>query len=221
MAKVVRGKALVAKLRAQAGVRDAEALAAYLGRFKKARKAGMSTAKAKAAAGGGSSGGAKNGASGRRALKPEDITYGKPTSSGGTQEIDVKADRGEGYPQTVAKLRRRKGEKEWVIEYGGKSYRQPQSLAELKRKFAAKIAKDSEKGELPSGRPSRVTANTSAGPKPKARSFRDPNSISADELPLVIQATKYELSKDSTTGEERKQLEAYLRKLEARRRNIK
>ena len=46
MAKVARGKALVAKLRAQAGVRDAEALAAYLGRFKKARKAGRSVAEA-------------------------------------------------------------------------------------------------------------------------------------------------------------------------------
>jgi hypothetical protein len=53
MATVKRGKALVAQLRAQAGVRDPEALAAYLGRFKKARKAGMSVAKAKAAAKGG------------------------------------------------------------------------------------------------------------------------------------------------------------------------
>lgn len=47
MAQVARGKALVAKLRAQAGVRDPEALAAYLGRFKKARKAGLSLAQAK------------------------------------------------------------------------------------------------------------------------------------------------------------------------------
>ena|SRR5215217_4840181 len=54
MAKVARGKALVAKLRAQSGVRDAEALAAYLGRFKKARKAGKSVAAAQAAAKGGS-----------------------------------------------------------------------------------------------------------------------------------------------------------------------
>ena len=53
MATVVRGKALVAKLRKQAGVRDAEALAAYLGRFKKARKAGKSISEAKKAARGG------------------------------------------------------------------------------------------------------------------------------------------------------------------------
>jgi hypothetical protein len=46
MAKVARGKALLAQLRRQAGVRDAEALAAYLGRFKKARKAGRSVAEA-------------------------------------------------------------------------------------------------------------------------------------------------------------------------------
>src|SRR5215218_466277 len=46
MAKVARGKALVAKLRAQAGVRDPEALAAYLGRFKRARNAGRSVAEA-------------------------------------------------------------------------------------------------------------------------------------------------------------------------------
>jgi len=39
---VVRGKALVAKLKATPGVRDAEALAATLGRAKKYRKAGMS-----------------------------------------------------------------------------------------------------------------------------------------------------------------------------------
>lgn len=50
MAQVARGKALVAKLRAQAGVRDPEALAAYLGRFKKARKAGKSPAEAAKAA---------------------------------------------------------------------------------------------------------------------------------------------------------------------------
>jgi hypothetical protein len=49
--------ALVAKLKKQAGVRDPEALAAWIGRYKKARKAGMSVAKAKAAAGGGDSGG--------------------------------------------------------------------------------------------------------------------------------------------------------------------
>lgn len=51
-----RGKALVAKLRKQAGVRDAEALAAYLGRFKAARKAGKSVAAAKTAAKGGEDG---------------------------------------------------------------------------------------------------------------------------------------------------------------------
>lgn len=54
MASVKRGKALVASLRAQAGVRDAEALAAYLGRFKKARKAGLPSAQAKKLAKGGS-----------------------------------------------------------------------------------------------------------------------------------------------------------------------
>ena len=52
MASVARGKALVAELRKNPKVRDAEALAAWLGRFKKARKAGMSVPKAKAAAGG-------------------------------------------------------------------------------------------------------------------------------------------------------------------------
>jgi hypothetical protein len=46
MAKVARGKALVAQLRRQAGVRDAEALAAFLGRFRRARKAGRSVAEA-------------------------------------------------------------------------------------------------------------------------------------------------------------------------------
>ncbi len=54
MATVARGKALVAKLRGQAGVRDPEALAAHLGRFKKARKAGASVAEAKKIAEGGS-----------------------------------------------------------------------------------------------------------------------------------------------------------------------
>ncbi len=47
MPQVARGKALVAKLRAQAGVRDPEALAAYLGRFKQARRAGRSVAEAR------------------------------------------------------------------------------------------------------------------------------------------------------------------------------
>jgi hypothetical protein len=55
MAKVARGKALVAKLRAQAGVRNPEALAAWLGRFKKARKRGLSPAAAAKAANGGDS----------------------------------------------------------------------------------------------------------------------------------------------------------------------
>jgi DNA-binding transcriptional MerR regulator len=59
VAKVARGKALVAKLRAQAGVRDPEALAAWLGRFKKARKRGLSVKAAKKAADGNS----KNGSS--------------------------------------------------------------------------------------------------------------------------------------------------------------
>jgi hypothetical protein len=47
MATVKRGKALVAQLRAQAGVRDPEALAAWLGRYKKARKAGLKPEQAK------------------------------------------------------------------------------------------------------------------------------------------------------------------------------
>lgn len=47
---VARGKALVAQLRARADVRDADALAAYLGRFKMARKAGKSVAEATKAA---------------------------------------------------------------------------------------------------------------------------------------------------------------------------
>ena len=46
MAKVARGKALVAKLAGQAGVRDPEALAAHLGRYRKARKSGKSVAEA-------------------------------------------------------------------------------------------------------------------------------------------------------------------------------
>lgn len=58
MASVARGKALVAKLRAQPGVRDPEALAAYLGRFKQARKAGRSVAEAAKVAKGGSPNGA-------------------------------------------------------------------------------------------------------------------------------------------------------------------
>ncbi len=53
MVQVARGKALVAKLRKQAGVVDAEALAAHLGRFKKARKAGASVAEAQRVARGG------------------------------------------------------------------------------------------------------------------------------------------------------------------------
>lgn len=58
---MARGKALVAKLRAQPGVRDPEALAAYLGRFKKARRAGKSVAEAAKVAKGGSSGKKKSG----------------------------------------------------------------------------------------------------------------------------------------------------------------
>jgi hypothetical protein len=52
VASVARGKALVAKLRADPDVRDAEALAAHLGRFRKARKAGLSVKAAMKAAGG-------------------------------------------------------------------------------------------------------------------------------------------------------------------------
>lgn len=48
----------MAKLRAQAGVRDPEALAAYLGRYKKARKAGLKPGQAKKVARGKSSGAA-------------------------------------------------------------------------------------------------------------------------------------------------------------------
>lgn len=58
--KVVRGKALVAKLRSDPKVRDPEALAAYLGRFKKARKAGMSVASALKVAKGLKSGGGED-----------------------------------------------------------------------------------------------------------------------------------------------------------------
>lgn len=47
-----KGKRLVAHLRRQPGVRDAEALAAWIGRFKLARNKGLSVADAKAAAGG-------------------------------------------------------------------------------------------------------------------------------------------------------------------------
>ena len=52
---MARGKALVAELRKNPKVRNAEALAAHLGRFRKARKAGLSTKAAlKVAKGGGS-----------------------------------------------------------------------------------------------------------------------------------------------------------------------
>lgn len=64
MVRVARGKALVAKLRAQAGVRDPEALAAYCGRFSAARKAGKSVAEAREAAKGTPSGGKGVGAGG-------------------------------------------------------------------------------------------------------------------------------------------------------------
>lgn len=47
MATVLRGKALVAALRSRADVRDAEALAAHLGRIRKYRRAGKSLAEAK------------------------------------------------------------------------------------------------------------------------------------------------------------------------------
>lgn len=50
--KVLRGKRLVASLKRQPRVRDAEALAAWIGRFKAAKKRGLSTSAAKAAAGG-------------------------------------------------------------------------------------------------------------------------------------------------------------------------
>lgn len=76
MARVARGKALVAKLRAQAGVRDPEALAAWLGRFKKARKAGMSAAEAAQVARGGDS---SNGSS-------------KPSSTGRSGQVPRSAD---------------------------------------------------------------------------------------------------------------------------------
>jgi hypothetical protein len=68
MAQVARGKALVAKLRKQPGVRDAEALAAWIGRFKKARKAGKGVAAAKKAADGGDS---KSDSKPVKAKKPE------------------------------------------------------------------------------------------------------------------------------------------------------
>jgi hypothetical protein len=50
MANVARGKALVAQLRARPDVRDAEALAAWIGRVKKLKKGGMSTKAAMRAA---------------------------------------------------------------------------------------------------------------------------------------------------------------------------
>jgi hypothetical protein len=56
MATVKRGKALVAQLRTQAGVRDPEALAAYLGRYKKARKSGLKPDRARKIAKGAASG---------------------------------------------------------------------------------------------------------------------------------------------------------------------
>lgn len=59
--KVARGKALVAQLRARADVRDPEALAAWLGRFKAARKAGKSVAAATAAAKAGKDSNSANG----------------------------------------------------------------------------------------------------------------------------------------------------------------
>lgn len=49
--KVARGKALVAKLRADPKTRDAEALAAWIGRRKRFKKAGLSTREAGAMAG--------------------------------------------------------------------------------------------------------------------------------------------------------------------------
>jgi hypothetical protein len=52
---VVRGKALVAQLRKRPDVRDAEALAAWIGRVKKLKRGGMSTKAAMKAAGGESS----------------------------------------------------------------------------------------------------------------------------------------------------------------------
>ena len=71
MAKIARGKALVAKLRAQAGVRDPEALAAWLGRFKKARKRGLSVEAAKKAADGESSNGSSKSGVTNRASQGE------------------------------------------------------------------------------------------------------------------------------------------------------
>lgn len=94
MVRVARGKALVAKLRAQAGVRDPEALAAYLGRFKKARKAGKSPAAAKKAAdgkGGSSSNASRNAAS------------SKPSTSSVPPAREVKASDSVG-PERAARL---------------------------------------------------------------------------------------------------------------------
>lgn len=74
MVQIARGKALVAKLRRQAGVRDPEALAAYLGRFKKARKAGKSAGEAaKVARGGGSSNGPSKSGNGNGLSEPPDM----------------------------------------------------------------------------------------------------------------------------------------------------
>lgn len=79
VASVKRGKALVASLRAQAGVRDPEALAAWLGRYKKFRKSGLKPEQAKKAAGGDSGSGGV----------PQSVTRAEASIAGNNYETGI------------------------------------------------------------------------------------------------------------------------------------
>ncbi len=100
-----RGKALVAKLRKQAGVRDAEALAAYLGRFKAARKAGKSVAVAKKAAKGDAKG---NEGSAKKSSGVTNRGRKAPTTQGSKRKL-TKAELTEGKKRSDEAVRKRFG----------------------------------------------------------------------------------------------------------------
>lgn len=150
MAKsVVRGKALVAKLRAQPGVRDAEALAATLGRAKKLRKAGMSAKKALATAGKAAS--KANNGDGKGSSKPKRITKdevnAKPWEFSGSQYQIA-----HGVPQPfigeISPMQFSRMGKQQKAAYEKKRREEWQASADIKKEWADKVEQAYKDGKI-------------------------------------------------------------------------
>ena len=152
MATVKRGKALVASLRAQAGVRDPEALAAYLGRFKKARKAGASIAKAKAAAKSNGSSNGKSAPSKPKRITKDEVNKAPWKFSASQYQIVHGVSQphiAEISPMQYAHLSKR-GKK----EYDEKRNKEWQASADIKSEWREKVRKAADDGRINKDTPS-------------------------------------------------------------------